>query len=140
MKKFVTMGAALAMAATLAGCDSIGGGGYSASDAASGASFRHHARDVVAKFNLQCPYTTDVALLAQYDESKKRFDALKESVSGRSFETDLALVEADYNYFWEVNPIECAEPDGEGAAEKVAQEVAIIDAQLEQLEKIVGGI
>jgi len=50
------------------------------------------------------------------------------------------LVEADYQHYWSVNQVECAAPDGEGTAEQITQEVAAIDAQLQQLERIVGGI
>jgi hypothetical protein len=140
MNRFATIGFALAMAGTLAGCDSLSGGGYSASDAQAGASFRHHARDVVAKLNLKCPYTVNDQLLSQYGDVEKRYAALKESIAGRSFETDLVSAEADYEYLMAQTELNCADPDGPDAAEKVAQEVAQIDAQLGQLEKIVGGI
>ena len=140
MNRIATIGMALVLAAGVAGCDSFGGGEYSVSDAKSGAAFRHHARDVVAKFNLKCPFTEKPEVLAQYDEAQLRYDALKDSISGRSFATDLASAEADYEYLMSVTDLECAAPDGEGTAEKVAQEIAQINAQLEQLEKIVGGI
>ncbi len=135
---------ALIMATTaalaLAGCDGMTGGGYAPSDAKMGAEFRHHARDVVAGLSPQCPYTATDEGLAAYDGVKERFASLQESISGRSLATDLAAVEADYEYYWSVNSVECAEPDGEGTAEQIAQEVANIDAQLGQLERIVGGI
>jgi|GEM_PF-2677310 len=127
-------------ALALAGCDSMGGGGYSESDAEIGAAFRHHARDVVAGISPQCPYTVNPDVLTAYDGVKARFEALKESIAGRSLVVDLAVVEADYQHYWSVNQVECAAPDGEGTAEQITQEVAAIDAQLQQLERIVGGI
>ncbi len=140
MKKLATMGVALAMAMTLSACDSLGGGSYSANDAQAGAQFRFHSRDVVAGLNPVCPYSQNPELLAQYDEVIGRFDAVRESISGRSLETDLAIVQADYNYYWDVNQAECGEVDAPGAAEQIAQEVAKMSGQLEQLERIVGGL
>ena len=127
-------------ALALAGCDSMGGGGYSDSDAQMGAAFRHHARDVVAGLTPQCPFSVNPEVLTAYDGVNARFDALKESIAGRSLVIDLAVVEADYEHYWSVNQVECAEPDGEATAEQITREVAAIDAQLQQLERIVGGI
>lgn len=139
MKKLALV-AASAAAFALVGCDSMGGSGYSESDAAIGAAFRHHARDVVAGLAPQCPFSVNPDVLTAYDGVGARFEALKESIAGRSLVVDLAVVEADYEHYWSVNQVECAEPDGEGTAEQITQEVAAIDAQLQQLERIVGGI
>ncbi|MEO9463489.1 MAG: hypothetical protein ABJ242_12235 [Marinomonas sp.] len=141
MKTLAKIATATLLMGTLAACDSIGGGAnYSEGDAQAGAGFRHHARDVVAGLNPQCPFSQKETVLAQYDEVNKRFAALKEKIAGRSFETDLALVEADYQYYWKVNTVPCASPDGENAAEAIAGEVARVDAQITELENIVGGI
>ena len=141
MKTLAKIAMATVLMGTLAACDSIGGGAnYSEGDAKAGSAFRHHARDVVAGLNPQCPFSAKKDVLAQYDGVNKRFDALKKTITDRSFETDLALVEADYQYYWEVNTVPCASPDGENAAEAIAGEVTRVDGQLEQLEKIVGGL
>ena len=134
----------LIAALALAGCSELGSGGqentYGQGDAESGAAFRFHARDVVSGLNLVCPFTADAKLLGQYDPLKDRFAALKDSVKGRPLATDLASVEADYEYYWTQNSAECGPVDGEGTEERVAQEIARIDQQLQQLERIAGGI
>lgn len=139
MKKQGLVAVSLA-ALALVGCDSMGGSGYSDSDAQMGAAFRHHARDVVAGLAPTCPFSVNPEVLSAYDGVEARFDALKESIAGRSLVVDLAVVEADYEHYWSVNQVECAEPDGEGTSEQITREVAAIDAQLQQLERIVGGI
>ena len=139
MKTLCILGLIPALA--LAGCDGMtGGGSYSQADAKAGAAFRFHARDVVAGLNPKCPFTENPQMLAEYDGVKERFVALKESIAGRSLETDLIAVESDYDHFWSVNPLECAPVDGDNVQEQVAQEVARVSSQLEQLERIAGGI
>ncbi|MCP5395838.1 MAG: hypothetical protein H6918_03745 [Sphingomonadaceae bacterium] len=130
-----------ALALSLAACSDLGGGAsYGAAEAEMGAMFRSHAREVHGGLNIKCPFTADADLLAQYEPLAQRYAALKESVAGRSLAVDIAIIEADYNAYWEQNVVECGAMDQPGTQERVAQELARIDGNLQQLERMAGGI
>lgn len=124
----------------LAGCsDLVGGAGsYGESEALAGAEFRFAAREAVGALEPVCPFTADADLLSQYEPLKTRFEALQERIEGTALASDLAVVNADYRYFWEQNPTDCGDVDTPGTAERLEQEFVRIAAALERMERAAG--
>ncbi len=124
----------------LAACSDGGGGaGYGVADAKAGAAFRFHAREAFGGLNPVCPFTQNADLLAQYEPLQARYDGLAERVGDTAFGTDLAAVQADYEYYWQNNSVECGAMDTDETEGAVAREVERITNALGGMERSVGG-
>ncbi|ANU07515.1 hypothetical protein [Paraurantiacibacter namhicola] len=126
------------LCAALAACNSSDGAGYTAMQAQEGAAMRFEARDVVGMLNPVCPYTTDPAQQARYEEPKARYEAVKEWVDGKPLATDLAAVEADYAYYWTINQATCGSPDTPETIAELDRNMQVLDQRLTRMEELAG--
>lgn len=124
----------------VAACSGGGDGSYGGQDAKDGAAFRLEAREIVGKLTPVCPYTAAAEQLARYDEPRARYEKLKEWVSDTPFIVDLAVVEADYEQYWQANVAECGPTDTEESLAMMNAELEALNARLSNLEKMAGVI
>lgn len=126
----------------LAACSGGGSGsgaGYGTADAKAGAAFRFYARDAFGGLNPVCPFTQNADLLAQYEPLRARYDNLAGQVEDTAFATDLESVQADYEYYWQQNSVDCGPMDTSETEGAVAREIERITKALGGMERAVGG-
>lgn len=136
MKKFLAIAA---MAATLAACGSgEGDAAYGPMQAQEGAEFRFFGREVVGMLNPVCPYSEDPEQMARYDQPRARYEAVKEWVEGKPRAVDLAMVEADFAFYWNNRNTTCGAPDTEETMAGLDRDMQVLDENLTRLENLAG--